>query len=395
MSAPNSRAAATARACAPFVEFYRGPLMARRRDCADACDFLFGNPQEMALPGLVDALQDAAMPRDPAWFAYKFSELQPREAVVAALRERVGVDFDPEHVLLTKGASGGLTVILAVLLEPGDEVVYVLPPWFFYDAMIVAAGGVGVPVRCEPDTFDLDVDAIVAAIGPRTRAVIVNTPNNPTGRVYPPDTLRLLAHALDDASARIGHRIYLISDEPYHRILFPGTTFTSPTAYYPHTFLVYSYGKTLLNPGQRLGFVAMAPGLEAAEDLGTAMFFTQIAGGQGWPDATMQYALPALEGQCIDLVALKRRKDTLLDALRGAGYQVHDPEATFYLMPRSPIADDAKFAELLADRDVYVLPGQVLDLPGYFRISLTANDDMVERSLDRFADAFAHVGGST
>ncbi|MGQ0463825.1 MAG: aminotransferase class I/II-fold pyridoxal phosphate-dependent enzyme [Sporichthyaceae bacterium] len=388
---PNARLRAVAAACAPFVEFYRGPLWARRQASTDPCDFVFGNPHDMALPGMVDALAAVTVPRDPSWFAYKFSEPEPRAAAAAALRGRIGVDVDPEHVLLTKGASGALAVVLSVLLEPGDEVVYVLPPWFFYSATIVAAGGVGVPVQCDPEDFDLDVEAIAAVIGPRTKAVIVNTPNNPTGRVYPPETLRRLAQALEEASARIGHRVYAISDEPYHRILFPGTTFTSPAAHYPHAFVLYSYAKTLLNPGQRLGFVAMAPGLAGADALGEAMFFAQLACGQGWPDATMQHALAALEGECIDLEQIRRRKDDLLGALRRAGYEVHDPQATFYLFPRSPIADDVKFAELLAERDVFVLPGEVLAMPGYFRISLTSNDEMVARSLDRFADAFAAV----
>ncbi len=388
-----TRAEAIQQASRPIMEFFRGPLTARRLASADPCDFVFGNPQDDAVPGLVEALRAASVPTSVDHFAYKFSEATPRRAVAAALHDRLGIAFDPEDVLLTKGAASALPVVLTTVLSPGDEVVYVLPPWFFYEPMIVAAGGVGVPVRCEPDTFDLDVDAIAAACSPRTRAVIVNSPNNPTGRVYPPATLRRLAETLAEVSARNGRPVYLISDEAYQRILFPGTSFTSPTAYYPHSFLVYSYAKTLLNPGQRLGYIALAPDMPDRKELRTALFLQQMAGGQGWPDAVMQYALPALEGLCIDLDRIGRRKDALLTALRGAGYQVHDPEGTFYLLPRSPIADDGKFAELLADRDVFVLPGYTVELPGYFRISLSASDDMVERSLDRFADAAAAAGG--
>lgn len=387
------RADAIAAASRPIVEFFYGPLWTRRKSSPHACDFVFGNPHDDAVPGLVEALRAASVPQSVDHFAYKFSEEEPRRAVAAALGGRVGIPFEPEDIVLTKGAAGALPVLLATVLGPGDEVVYILPPWFFYEPMIVAAGGVAVAVRCEPDTFDLDVDAIAAACSPRTRAVIINSPNNPTGRVYPPATLRRLAAVLGEVSARNDRPVYLISDEAYQRILMPGTVFTSPTAYYPYSFLVYSYAKTLLNPGQRLGYIALPPTMPDREAMRATLFLQQMAGGQGWPDAVMQYALPALEELCIDLERISRRKDAMLAALREAGYQVHDPEGTFYLLPRSPIADDAKFAELLAARDVFVLPGYTVELPGHFRISLTASDEMVARSLDRFAEAFTAAGG--
>lgn len=393
-SSATARVAAIQRASAPFMEFFTGRVWARRMASADPCDFVFGNPHEMPLPGMVEALRQACEPRSPDWFAYKVSEEAPRRAAAAALSDRVGVAFDPEDVLLTKGAAAALPIVLAALLAPGDEVIYVTPPWFFYAPMILAAGGVAVPVPCERDGFDLDIDAIAAAITPRTRAMIVNSPNNPTGRIYPVATLQRLAVALTTASERHGRPIHLISDEAYQRILFPGTTFVSPAASYPHSFLIYSYAKTLLNPGQRLGYIALPPQMPDRDTMRAALLACQTAGGQWWPDAVMQYALPALEDLCIDLDRLRSRKDTLLATLRAAGYQVHDPEGTFYLLPRSPIPDDTQFAELLADRDVYVLPGATVDLPGWFRISLTANDEMVCRSLDRFADAFTAAGGN-
>jgi aspartate aminotransferase len=185
--------------------------------------------------------------------------------------------------------------------------------------------------------------------------------------------------------------VFLISDEAYQRIVFPGATFVTPTACYSHSFLLYSYGKTLLAPGQRLGYLALAPSMPDAEEIRSALFLTQVAGGHGWPDAVMQHALPTLESLCIDLASLCRRRDLLVGALTDQGYELESPQGTFYLLVRSPIADDSAFAEILADDDIFVLPGQVVDMPGYFRLSLTANDEMVARSVDRFAKARART----
>lgn len=270
-----------------FLEFFTGPLWTRRLASPQACDFVFGNPQEMALPGVVEAIRAASVPGDPGWFAYKRSEAEPRQVVAASLRDRLGTPFDPDDVLLTKGASAALAIVLQTVLAPGDEVLYITPPWFFYEAMILAAGGTPVPVPCDLRTFDLDVGAINAALSPRTRAVIVNSPNNPTGRIYPEATLRRLAEALGTASRRCGRPVFLISDEAYQRIVFPGATFVSPTACYSHSFLLYSYGKTLLAPGQRIGYVALAPSMPDAGEIRSAPFLTQVAGGHGWPDAVM------------------------------------------------------------------------------------------------------------
>ena len=369
------------------MEVFSGPLWSRRLASPAACDFVFGNPQEMALPGVVDAIREASVPQDPGWFAYKTSEAAPRRAVAASLRERLGLNFDAEDVVLTRGASAALALVLQTVLTPGDEVLYITPPWFFYEAMILAAGGSPVPVACDRATFDLDVAAISAALSPRTRAVIVNSPNNPTGRIYPEATLLHLGEVLGTASQRYGRAIYLISDEAYQRIVFPGTTFVTPTACYSHSFLLYSYGKTLLAPGQRLGYVALAPSMPDAAEIRSALFLTQLSRGHGWPDAVMQYALPKLESLCIDLGSLCRRRDLLVGALTSQGYQLESPQGTFYLLVQSPVADDGAFAELLAADDVFVLPGHVVDMPGHFRLSLTANDEMVARSVDRFAQA--------
>jgi aspartate aminotransferase len=217
--------------------------------------------------------------------------------------------------------------------------------------------------------------------------VIVNSPNNPTGRIYPPQTLARLAALLDDASARNGRRIYLISDEAYNRIVFDGACFRSPVEFYPHAFLAYSYGKTLLAPGERIGYLAMPPSMPDRAPLRRAIQTLQIAIGWAFPNAVLQYAVPRLEEITIDVGHLQRKRDRMVGALQEAGYELRRPEGTFYLYPRSPIPDDAAFAGLLAEHGILVMPGRVFETPGCFRICLTATADTIERSLSGFAAA--------
>jgi aspartate aminotransferase len=234
--------------------------------------------------------------------------------------------------------------------------------------------------------FDLDLAAIERAIGPRTRLVIVNTPHNPTGRIYDRAQLEALASLLDRASAKIGRRIHLLSDEPYRRLRFDGRGFTSPAAVYPWTFISYSYGKVLLAPGQRLGYLAISPLMHAAERKAhqEALFSAQMALGWCFPNAVMQYSIPDLEHVTINRDALARRRDVLMRTLGAAGYAPLPPEGTFYLWCRWP-GDPERLFAALADRNVFVMPGSLLGSREHFRISLTASDAMVERALPHFA----------
>ncbi len=381
-----------AAATRPIHDFYERFYLAGRGQ-PDACDFTFGNPHDMPLPGLVDALQRWAVPQDKDWFAYKLSEADACEVVAASLRTWRKLAFDPEDIAMTSGGFGALATAIFSLIDPGDEVVYSLPPWFAYEPMVLAMGGEPVKVKVRESDFDLDLEAIEGAIGPRTRIVIVNTPNNPTGRIYPPDTLDRLAAILTAASRRVGHTIYLLSDEPYSRLVFDGRPFHSPAAHYPETLIAYSYGKVLLAPGQRIGWLAMPPSVSDRVRLRSVFRSAQPSLGWLFPNALLQHAIGDLDRLSIDLDKLQAKRDGMVSALRDMGYHVHQPEGTFYLLPRSPIADDRAFTELLAEQKVFVLPGTLCEIPGYFRISLTANEDMIERSLPRFARALEKTAG--
>lgn len=354
-------------------------------------DFTFGDPREMPPEAYVSALQSAAVPQNEAWFAYKMYEPAAQEAAAASLQRLTGLPFAPEDILLTTGGFTALALGMKAVSDPGDEIIFSLPPWFLYEALSVEAGIVPVKVSIDRETLDLDVAAIAAAITPRTRIVIVNSPNNPTGRIYGPETLGRLAAVLEEASARHGRRIFLLSDEPYNRIVFSGQTFHTPAEFYAHTLVAYSYGKTLLSPGQRVGYLALPPAMPDREALRNAVLGLQIAAGWAFPNAIMQYALPALEQQAFDVARLERRRDLMVEALTGMGYTVQPPEGTFYLFPRSPIPDDEAFARLLADQKILVMPGAMFETPGFFRICLTATEETCERSLPGFTAALAQA----
>jgi aspartate aminotransferase len=385
------RTDALAQAIAPLIRYVTNSAYARRAGQPGVADFAFGNPHDLPLPGLVEALQRWSVPQDKDWFAYKQNEVRSQEIVAASLRAWRGLPFQPGDIALTTGGFGAIAVAFRAVTDPGDEVIYSLPPWFCYEMLAIDNGLVPVKVRHDATTFDLDLRAIEAALTPRTRVVIVNSPCNPTGKVYPPETLADLAHLLEEASRRNGRTIYLLSDEAYSRLVFDGRPFHSPTEYYPNTLLAYSYGKVLLAPGQRIGFLALPPTMPERDRVRQNIYIAQIAAGWAFPNALLQHALGELDTLSIDVAHLERKRDRLVAALRAMGYELHVPEGTFYLLPKSPWTDDIAFAELLGEHDILVLPGTVAEIPTYFRVSLSANDEMIEQALPGFAAAFKYA----
>jgi len=379
-------------AMSPIRKFFTESAWARRATEADVCDFTIGNPHEMPPHSYVEALKRWVEPRDSHWFAYTMNDPSAREIVAESLLKRRGVAFEKEDIFLTNGLSGGLLVVLSAIVEPGDEVLFISPPWFLYEGMILAAGGVPVRVKVDMRTFDLDLAGIERSITANTRAIIINSPHNPTGRIYPPETLQALARILGQASGRNGRPVFLISDEAYSRIVFDNRAYPSPTAFYPNSFLLNTYTKVLLTPGQRIGYIALPPEMPRREEMRSIIFAFQMLNGWVFPNAVLQHALGDLEQISIDLEHLQGKRDRLVASLRGMGYETNLPEGTFYILVRSPLAEDHVFAELLSEYDIFCMPGAALELPGYIRLSITATDRMIDRSLPGFAAAMQRAG---
>ena len=231
MTIAAARAHAAAQSIQKVEAFFTSYKAAVEKTPAVA-DFTFGNPQEMPLPGLVDAIKKHAEPRSVDWYAYKSNEIDACAFLADVLSVELELPVEPEDIALTKGAFGAIKMCFTMLLEFGDECIVPLPGWFCYGPMLAAAGAKEVQVPLDPDNFDLDLQAIANSITPRTRIVVVNTPHNPTGRIYSRAKLQKLANLLEAKSDQIGRRIWILSDEPYRRIRFDGLGFTTPAAVY-------------------------------------------------------------------------------------------------------------------------------------------------------------------
>lgn len=370
-----------------FLQTYR----ADAPESGVVADLTFGNPHEQPLPGLVSALRTHIEPQAVDWFAYKLSEAEPRRVIAEGLRAELGLNFAPEDIAMTLGAYGAITLAFSILLDPQDECIIPVPGWFLYETSLslVHAKAVKVPLR-DAD-FDLDIAAIEAAITARTRIVVVNTPHNPTGVIYSRERLQDLAAMLHRKSQEHGRPIFILSDEPYRRIRFDGAGFTSPAEVYPWTLIDYSYGKVLLAPGLRLGYLALCPDMpaEARATLAATAEKTQLASGCAFPDSILQYAVKDLETVSIDVPAYQRKRDRLYDALTQWGYAMTKPAGTFYLWGKAPGGDALAFTAEMAKRGVYVMPGTLFQRPGDFRISLTGTQEMIEASLSAFESVAA------
>jgi aspartate aminotransferase len=394
MTTAATRAHAAAQSIQKLESFFMSYTAALRRTPAVA-DFTFGNPHEMPLPGVVEAIKTHAEPQNVDWYAYKSNEVDACAFLADALSTELDLPFEAEDIALTKGAFGAIKMCFTMLLEPGDECIVPLPGWFCYGPMLAAAGTKEVQVPLDPGNFDMNLQAVADSITPRTRIVVVNTPHNPTGRIYSRAELQKLADLLEAKSTQIGRRIWILSDEPYRRIRFDGIGFTTPAAVYPHTLIDYSYGKILLAPGLRLGYLAISPSLPASEreELRRLRFAVQMADGWNVPDAPLIYAIPDLEAVSLDMAALTRRRDRMLDALAQWGYVMTRPEGTFYLWGHAPRGDSAAFSNRLQKSGVYVMPGAIFGRPTDFRVCLTATDEMIENALPVFRDAVDQTSG--
>lgn len=348
-------------------------------------DFSLGNPN-LEPPEQFDAvLKDLVLNPRPGMHGYMPNAGYPatRAAVAAYLSAEQEVALAADHVVMCVGAGGALNVVFKAVLDEGDEVLTPNPRFVEYDTYVDNHGGVCRHVPTTED-FDLDVDAFEGAIGPRTRVVLVNSPNNPTGRVYSRETLEKLAALLRRKSAEMGRIIFLLSDEPYRKIVYGDVVVPPILSLYENSLLVTSYSKDLSLAGERIGFVAASPAIPGVEKLmGGLTLANRILGFVNAP-GLMQLAVAQLQGAGVDIGFYQRNRDTLYDCLVEAGFTVPRPDGAFYLFPKSPVEDDVAFARELAEQLVLVVPGSGFGGPGHFRIAYCVSPKTVDGSLSVF-----------
>ncbi len=348
-------------------------------------DFSLGNPNVEPPRQLKELLCQLAADDIPNKHGYMPNAglAETRKAVAAYQREPRGVPLSDRHIIMTCGAGGALNVILKALLDPGEEVIILAPYFVEYHFYVDNAGGSTKPVNTRED-FSLDLTAIEEAITEKTKIVLLNSPNNPTGKVYDTPSVKALAKLLRDKSRALGREIYIVSDEPYTDIVYDGIQAPSIMAAYDNSIVASSYSKSLSLPGERIGYLAINPACDNAEMIiDAAILCNRILGFVNAP-ALMQRAVAKLQGVQVAVGEYKRKRDLLCNGLAALGYSFNKPEGAFYLFPRSPIADDVSFVNALLQEKIITVPGSGFGGPGFFRIAYCVSDETIVNSLDGF-----------
>jgi aspartate aminotransferase len=368
--------------------FEEGARLKQIHGAENVFDFSLGNPNVPPPDAVHKKLAEIVNRCRPGMHAYMpnagLAEL--RCAVSDHLSREHCVSLCSDNIIATCGAAGALNIIFKALLDPDDEVLVPSPYFVEYGFYADNHGRVlrTVPTRAD---FTLDLDGMAAAMGPRTKVVLINSPNNPTGQIYSAESLQQLGRLLDDKSRQYGRPVYLVSDEPYRKIVFDGHVVPCPFDFYPNTLIATSYSKELSLPGERIGFVAVHPqAADLSALLGALSLANRILGFVNAP-ALMQHLVAELQGLTVDVSIYQRKRDRLVSGLREEGYDLIVPQGAFYLFPRSPLADDVEFVRLLQEENILTVPGSGFGGPGHFRIAYCVDDATIEGAMPGFARA--------
>jgi aspartate aminotransferase len=373
--------------------FEAGIELKRTYGADNVCDFSLGNPDLPPPPAVKQALRDIADSLDrPMALGYMPNAGYPevRERLAAYLAREQSVDLRADHVVLTCGAAGAINALFRAVLSPGDEVVCPAPYFVEYGFYAGNFGGVLKPARSKPLTFELDLDAIAAALSERTRVVLVNSPNNPTGVVYDEGPLRQLAALLEQHTRKIGRPVYLVSDEPYRFLTYDGVKVPPILPLYPFSLVIGSFSKNLSLAGERIGYLAAAPTMEGVERLIAGVIMTNRILGFVNAPALGQRLLAAALGNEVDVGIYRERRDAMAGVLDAAGIRYALPRGAFYFFPQAPDGvDDKAFVDRLLQNRVLGVPGSGFGYPGFFRLAFCADKRVIERSAEGFRRAVA------
>ncbi|PKN70487.1 MAG: aspartate aminotransferase [Deltaproteobacteria bacterium HGW-Deltaproteobacteria-12] len=368
--------------------FEEGAILKKKFGADKVYDFSLGNPNVEPPEKFRQELQKLAQEIIANKHGYmpNAGYMETRQFIADKINKMQGLKLAGDHVIMSCGAGGALNVIFKALLDPQDEVIVPVPFFMEYNAYVDNYGGVLRKAKTRDD-FSLDVAAIAAAVNDKTKAVLINSPNNPTGKVYSTRNITDLARMLDKKSNELQKTIYLVSDEPYSEIVYDNVKVPNIFTVYKNSIIAYSYSKTLSLPGERIGYIAVNPEIEEASELLNALILcTRISGFVNAP-ALMQRIIARLQDVKVDVDVYKRKRDLLCSGLGKAGYKFEKPQGAFYLFVQSPIADDVAFVQSLLKKNILVVPGSAFGSPGYFRIAYCVDDAAIVNSIAGFAEA--------
>jgi aspartate aminotransferase len=368
--------------------FEEGARLKKERGAENIFDFTLGNPEVEPPAQTLETLRRIVARDLPGRHGYMPNPGYPEVRAVMAerLRRDSGLDFKAEHICMTTGAAAACNVILKAVLDPGDEVILLAPYFAEYPFYVGNHSGRTIVVETGPDCLP-DVDNIAAVITKRTRAIILNTPNNPSGRVYPAKVLREIEAMLSSLQSSP----LVISDEPYKQLVYDGGTQPDVASLITNTAICYSWSKAQALAGERIGFLALSPRLpDAAHMIAACAFANRTLGFVNAP-ALWQWVMAEAADACVDVAAYQHKRDVFCDGLTRAGYDVRKPEGGYYVFMKTPIPDDVAFVGLLLKQGVLAVPGTGFGRGGYIRLSMTVPMDTIERSLPAFARALGEA----
>jgi aspartate aminotransferase len=374
--------------------FEEGAALITKHGADNVFDFTLGNPSIEPPAAFRQELKRIAEQPDAGMHRYMNNAgyEETRAAVAEHLTETSGIAVNSSHIVMTCGAGGALNVSLKTILNPGEEVIILTPFFVEYKFYIDNHGGTPKEVWTDKKTFQPDIDKLEAAITDKTRAIIINSPNNPTGAVYDAETLAAMGQMLECKQAELNRTIYVISDEPYARLAFDNTSVPPVFKYIRNAILVTSHSKDLALPGERIGYLAANPAMaDVALFMEGAVFCNRVLGFVNAP-ALMQRLVAKLQSESVDISAYQRKRDILYNKLIELGFDMVKPGGGFYLFPKSPIEDDVEFVRQAQKHNILLVPGSGFGAPGYFRIAYCIDMQIIERSLPAWEKLAEEIG---
>ena len=387
----------------PFVQnnsairtmFEEGNRLKKQYGADKVYDFSLGNPSVPAPDCVREAIVDLANNEDPVTLHGYMNNAgfeDVRETIAQSLNRRFGTDFSAKNLIMTVGAASGLNVILKTVLNPGEEVIVFAPYFLEYGAYVKNYDGKLVEISPDTETFQPDLEELERKITANTRAVIVNSPHNPTGVIYSEDTIKALAAILEKKQKEYGSVIYLISDEPYRELAYDGAEVPYLTKYYKNTVVGYSYSKSLSLPGERIGYLVIPDDLEDSETvIAAAGIANRILGSVNAPSLMQKVIARCVDAE-VDVAAYDKNRRALYNGLTACGFQCIKPQGAFYLFVKSPVADEKEFCEAGKKYNILMVPGSSFACPGYVRLAYCVSHETILHSLPEFRKLAAEYG---
>ena len=358
-------------------------------------DFSLGNPSVPAPDSVREAIIELVNTTDPTVLHGYMSNAgfeDVRQTIAESLNRRFDTKFSAKNLIMTVGAASGLNVILKTILNPGEEVIVFAPYFLEYGAYVRNYDGVLVEISPDTATFQPNLAEFEKKITPKTKAVIVNTPNNPTGVVYSEDTIKKMAAIMDKKQKEYGTEIYLIADEPYRELAYDGVDVPYLTKYYDNTIVGYSYSKSLSLPGERIGYLVIPDEVTDSEDVkSAASVATRILGFVNAPSLMQRVVAKCVDAQ-VNLEAYDKNRKAIYEGLTRLGFECVKPEGAFYLFVKSPVEDETVFCEAAKKHNILMVPASSFGCPGYVRIAYCVSYETIVNSLPHFAEVAKEMG---